>query len=86
MRQFIVRRILYSFVTLFILSLTIFAVVRLTRDPALLMAEPGARPTLLAGQWWLTVFPGACIMLIVLATQLFGDWLRVRLDPQLRNL
>jgi peptide/nickel transport system permease protein len=45
-----------------------------------------ARPTLMAGQWWLTVFPGACIVLIVLATQLFGDWLRVRLDPQLRNL
>ena len=45
-----------------------------------------ARPTLMAGQWWLTVFPGICIMLIVLATQLFGDWLRVRLDPQLRNL
>jgi peptide/nickel transport system permease protein len=45
-----------------------------------------ARPTLMAGQWWLTVFPGICIGLIVLATQLFGDWLRVRLDPQLRNL
>jgi peptide/nickel transport system permease protein len=45
-----------------------------------------ARPTLMAGQWWLTVFPGVCIMLVVLATQLFGDWLRVRLDPQLRNL
>ena len=45
-----------------------------------------ARPTLMAGQWWLTVSPGACILLIVLATQLFGDWLRVRLDPQLRNL
>jgi peptide/nickel transport system permease protein len=45
-----------------------------------------ARPTLLAGQWWLTVFPGLCILLIVLATQLFGDWLRVRLDPQTRNL
>jgi peptide/nickel transport system permease protein len=45
-----------------------------------------ARPTLMAGQWWLTVFPGACILLIVLATQLLGDWLRVRLDPQLRNL
>jgi len=45
-----------------------------------------ARPTLMAGQWWLTVFPGTCILLIVLATQLFGDWLRVRLDPQLRNL
>jgi peptide/nickel transport system permease protein len=45
-----------------------------------------ARPTLMAGQWWLTVFPGACILLFVLATQLFGDWLRVRLDPQTRNL
>ncbi len=50
----------------------------------LMLAE--ARPTLMAGQWWLTVFPGVCILLIVLATQLFGDWLRVRLDPQQRNL
>ena len=45
-----------------------------------------ARSTLMAGQWWLTVFPGVCIALIVLATQLFGDWLRVKLDPQSRNL
>jgi peptide/nickel transport system permease protein len=50
----------------------------------LMLAE--ARSMLMAGQWWLTVFPGICIVLIVLATQLFGDWLRVRLDPQLRNL
>ena len=45
-----------------------------------------ARPTLMVGQWWLSVLPGTCILLIVLATQLFGDWLRVRLDPQQRNL
>jgi peptide/nickel transport system permease protein len=45
-----------------------------------------ARSTLMTGKWWLTVFPGFCIMLVVLATQLLGDWLRVRLDPQLRNL
>ena len=48
MRQFIVLRILYSIVTLFILSMTIFTIVRLTGDPALLMAEPGARPEDLA--------------------------------------
>src|ERR671925_548219 len=56
MRQFIVLRILYSIVTLLILSLTIFAIVRLTGDPALLMAEPGARPEDLARvrqQWGL---------------------------------
>jgi len=45
-----------------------------------------ARSTLMAGKWWLTVWPGICILLVVLATQLCGDWLRVRLDPQLRNL
>jgi len=45
-----------------------------------------ARSTLMAGKWWLTVFPGVCILLVVLATQLFGDWLRIRLDPQQRNL
>jgi peptide/nickel transport system permease protein len=44
------------------------------------------RSMLMVGDWWLTVFPGLCIMLIVLATQLMGDWLRIRLDPQLRNL
>ena len=56
MRQFIVLRSLYSIVTLFILSMTIFTIVRLTGDPALLMAEPGARPEDLARvrqQWGL---------------------------------
>jgi peptide/nickel transport system permease protein len=44
------------------------------------------RSMLMVGDWWLTVFPGIGILLVVLATQLLGDWLRVRLDPQLRNL
>ena len=44
------------------------------------------RSMLMVGDWWLTIFPGVCIMLVVLATQLLGDWLRIRLDPQLRNL
>jgi peptide/nickel transport system permease protein len=44
------------------------------------------RSMLMVGDWWLTVFPGLGIMLVVLATQLMGDWLRIRLDPQLRNL
>jgi len=41
---------------------------------------------LMAGYWWLTVLPGCCIMLMVLAANLLGDWLRVKLDPQLRQL
>ena len=41
---------------------------------------------LMAGYWWLTVLPGLCIMLMVLSANLLGDWLRVKLDPQLRQL
>jgi len=41
---------------------------------------------LMAGYWWLTVLPGLCIMFLVLAANLLGDWLRVKLDPQLRQL
>jgi ABC-type dipeptide/oligopeptide/nickel transport system permease component len=43
MGQFVIRRSLYAIVTLFILSLTIFTVIRLTGDPVTLLAEPGAR-------------------------------------------
>ena len=56
MGQFILRRTCYSIITLFILSLTIFTVVRLTGDPVTLMAEPGVRPEDLARirvQWGL---------------------------------
>ena len=56
MGQFIIRRTCYSIITLFILSLTIFTVVRLTGDPVTLMAEPGVRPEDLArirAQWGL---------------------------------
>src|SRR5437762_1433811 len=43
MARFIIRRTWYALITLFILSLTIFAVIRLTGDPVSLLAEPGAR-------------------------------------------
>ncbi|PYM19435.1 MAG: peptide ABC transporter permease, partial [Candidatus Rokuibacteriota bacterium] len=41
---------------------------------------------MMAGYWWLTVMPGFCIMLMVLSANLLGDWLRVKFDPQLRQL
>ena len=55
-------------------------------EPAWGLMLSEARSTLMVGKWWLTVFPGVCIVLVVLATQLLGDWLRIRLDPQQRNL
>jgi peptide/nickel transport system permease protein len=32
--------------------------------------------------WWLATFPGAAILITVLATNLIGDWLRDALDPR----
>lgn len=36
--------------------------------------------------WWLSLIPGLAITFVVLAFNLFGDWLRDRLDPKLRQL
>ena len=36
--------------------------------------------------WWIAVCPGLAIMLVVLAFNLFGDWVRDALDPTLRQL
>jgi peptide/nickel transport system permease protein len=49
----------------------------------LMMAQE--RESLMEGRWWLEIFPGTCITLLVLSANMLGDWLRVRLDPQLRN-
>jgi peptide/nickel transport system permease protein len=36
--------------------------------------------------WWVTTAPGIAIMLVVLAFNLSGDWLRERLDPKQRSV
>ena len=40
----------------------------------------------LADAWWISTMPGVAILLTVLSLNLFGDWLRDRLDPKLRQL
>jgi peptide/nickel transport system permease protein len=39
---------------------------------------------LFSGEWWITVFPGAMLVLIALSVNLLGDWLRDALNPKLR--
>jgi len=39
---------------------------------------------LFSGEWWMTIFPGAALVLMVLAVNLLGDWLRDALNPKLR--
>jgi peptide/nickel transport system permease protein len=55
-------------------------------EPAWGLMLSDGKQSLMVGRWWLTAFPGLCIMLMVLSANLLGDWLRVKLDPQLRQL
>lgn len=39
---------------------------------------------LFSGEWWITIFPGAALVILVLSINLLGDWLRDALNPRLR--
>jgi len=39
---------------------------------------------LFSGEWWITVFPGIALVILVLSVNLLGDWLRDALNPKLR--
>jgi len=39
---------------------------------------------LFSGEWWITVFPGLALIVLVLSVNLLGDWLRDALNPKLR--
>ena len=39
---------------------------------------------LFSGEWWITVFPGLALVVLVLSVNLLGDWLRDALNPKLR--
>jgi peptide/nickel transport system permease protein len=39
---------------------------------------------LFSGEWWITIFPGLLLVLLVLAVNILGDWLRDALNPKLR--
>ena len=39
---------------------------------------------LFSGEWWITIFPGGALAVLVLAVNLLGDWLRDALNPKLR--
>jgi len=36
--------------------------------------------------WWISTFPGFAIGLVVMSGNFFGDWLRDKMDPRLRQL
>ncbi|HEX3522126.1 MAG TPA: ABC transporter permease [Stellaceae bacterium] len=39
---------------------------------------------LLSGDWWISIFPGIVLALLILSVNLLGDWLRDAFNPKLR--
>jgi peptide/nickel transport system permease protein len=41
---------------------------------------------LFSGDWWMSILPGALLVIVALSINLLGDWLRDRLNPTMRTL
>jgi peptide/nickel transport system permease protein len=40
---------------------------------------------LFSGEWWIIVFPGLALMVLAVAVNLLGDWMRDAFNPRLRS-
>jgi ABC-type dipeptide/oligopeptide/nickel transport system permease subunit len=53
-------------------------------EPSIGMMIAIGKNYIYAGMWWLTLFPGATLILLVVAINLFSDWLRMSSTPSWR--
>ena len=53
-------------------------------NPSLGTLIQNGQEVLSAGEWWIAAFPALALVLLVLAVNLLGDWLRDALNPKLR--
>lgn len=54
-------------------------------EPSLGMMISIGKDYIYAGMWWLVVFPGAALVLLVAGINLFADWLREELNPKIER-
>ena len=54
-------------------------------EPSLGMMIAIGKDYVYAGMWWMIVFPGAALVLLVVGINLFADWLRERLNPKIER-
>ena len=54
-------------------------------EPSLGMMIAIGKDYIYPGMWWLVVFPGAALVLLVVGINLFADWLREELNPKIEK-
>ena len=54
-------------------------------EPSLGMMIAIGKDYVFAGKWWLVVFPGGTLVILVVGINLFADWLREKLNPKIER-
>lgn len=54
-------------------------------EPSLGMMVAIGKNYIYAGMWWMIVFPGVALVLLVIGINLFADWLREELNPKIER-
>lgn len=54
-------------------------------EPSLGMMISIGKDYIYVGMWWMIVFPGAALVLLVVGINLFADWLREELNPKIER-
>jgi peptide/nickel transport system permease protein len=54
-------------------------------EPSLGMMIAIGKDYVYAGMWWLVVFPGLALILLVVGINLFADWLREEINPKIER-
>ncbi len=55
-------------------------------EPSLGMMISIGKDYVYAGMWWMVVFPGGALILLVVGINLFADWLREELNPKIERM
>ncbi len=66
-------------------TLSFFGVGVPLTEPSLGMMIAIGKNYVYAGMWWMIVFPGAALVLLVVGINLFADWLREELNPKIER-
>lgn len=95
--QVLIRHILPNVLTSVLVLATVHLAVAIILEATLSFVGLGIPPTqpsigtlirvgsafLMSGEWWIAIFPGLALLVLVLAVNLLGDWLRDALNPKL---
>jgi peptide/nickel transport system permease protein len=54
-------------------------------EPSLGMMIAIGKNYVYAGMWWMVLFPGSALVLLVIGINLFADWLREELNPRIQR-